>query len=43
MPNFAEPVSTTFIAVSVTAIFVVIGIAIVFVKLGKKSRNPKGL
>jgi len=41
MPNFAEPVSATFIAVSVTAIFVVIGIAIVFVKLGKKSRNPK--
>ncbi|MDA3907739.1 MAG: hypothetical protein PF437_01495 [Sulfurimonas sp.] len=43
MPNFAEPVSATFIAVSVTAIFVVIGVAIAFVKLGKKSRNPKGL
>lgn len=43
MPNFAEPVSFTFIAVSVAVIFVIIGIAIAFVKLGKKSRNPKGL
>jgi len=43
MPNFAEPVSATFIAVSVTAIFISIGIAIAFVKLGKKSRNPKSL
>jgi len=41
MPNFTEPVSTTFIAVTVAAIFVSIAIAIVFVKLGKKSRNPK--
>jgi len=43
MPNFTEPVSTTFIAVTVTAIFVIIGVAIALVKMGKKSRNPKGL
>jgi len=42
MPNFTEPVSTTFIAVSVVSIFVGIAIAIAFVKMGKKSRNPKG-
>ena len=39
MPNFAEPVSFTFIAVTVAAIFVIIGIGVAFVKLGKKSRN----
>jgi hypothetical protein len=43
MPNFTEPVSATFIAVSVAAIFVGIAIAILFVKMGKKSKNPKGL
>jgi hypothetical protein len=40
LPNIAEPVSFTFIAVTVAAIFVVIGIGIVLVKAGKKSRNP---
>jgi len=41
MPNFTEPVSTTFIIVTIVAIFVSIAIAIAFVQLGKKSRNPK--
>jgi len=40
MPNFAEPVSATFIAATVAVIFVIIGIGIALVKLGKKSRNP---
>lgn len=43
MPNFAEPVSLTFVAVSIAAIFVAIGIGIALVKMGKKSRNPEGL
>jgi uncharacterized membrane protein len=41
VPNFAEPVSFTFIAVSVAAIFVVVGIGVFLVKAGKKSRNPQ--
>jgi len=32
VPNFTEPVSLTFIAVTVAAIFVVIGIGIFLVK-----------
>ncbi|WP_256365626.1 MULTISPECIES: hypothetical protein [Sulfurimonas] len=40
MPNFAEPISFTFIAATIAAIFVIIGIGIALVKLGKKSRNP---
>jgi F0F1-type ATP synthase membrane subunit c/vacuolar-type H+-ATPase subunit K len=43
MPDFTQVVTPAFIAVSITAIFVGIGIGIAFVKLGKKSRNPKGL
>ena len=39
MPNFSEPVSFTFIALTVAAIFVIIGIGVAFVRLGKKSRN----
>lgn len=41
MPNFTEPVSTTFIIVTIVVIFVSIAIAIALVQLGKKSRNPK--
>ncbi len=37
MPNFSEPVSATFIAVTIAAIFVVIGLGILAVKMGKKS------
>jgi hypothetical protein len=40
MPNFAEPVSATFIAISIVLIFVVVGFGIIAVKFGKKSRNP---
>ncbi len=43
MPNFAEPVTFTFIAATVAVIFIVVGIGIALVKMGKKSRNPKGL
>lgn len=32
MPNFAEPVSFTFIAVSIAAIFVLVGLGILLVK-----------
>lgn len=42
MPNFAEPVSFTFIALSIVAIFVLVAVGIAFVKLGKKSINPEG-
>ena len=42
MPNFTEPVTTTFVAVSIAVIFAVVGIGIVLVKIGKKSRNIKG-
>jgi hypothetical protein len=43
VPNFAEPVTFTFIVVTVALIFVIIGIGIALVKLGKKSRNSEGL
>ena len=39
MPDFAEPVSFTFIAASIAAIFAITGIGIALVKLGKKSRD----
>jgi hypothetical protein len=42
MPNFSEPVSFTFVALSIGAIFVLVAVGIAFVKLGKKSRNPEG-
>jgi len=32
MPNFGEPVSATFIAVSIAVIFVIVGIGILLVK-----------
>lgn len=41
MPNFAQPVESSFVAITIVAIFVVIGIGIVMVKAGKKSRNPE--
>ena len=41
MPNFSEPVSFTFIGVTVALIFVMIGVGIALVKLGKKSRNSE--
>ncbi|MCX6076837.1 MAG: hypothetical protein NTW78_08115 [Campylobacterales bacterium] len=43
MPDFAEPVTFTFIAVTVAVIFVIIGVGIALVKAGKKSRNSEGL
>lgn len=39
MPNFAEPVSFTFITATVAVIFAIIGIGIALVKLRKKSAN----
>jgi len=39
MPNFAQPVSLTFTALSIGAIFVLVAVGILLVKLGKKSRN----
>ncbi len=36
MPNFSEPVSFTFVAVSITLIFVMVGIGIFAVKKFKK-------
>jgi hypothetical protein len=32
MPNFAEPVSLTFITVSIAVIFVIVGLGILLVK-----------
>lgn len=32
MPNFAEPVSLTFIAVSIAVIFAIVGLGILLVK-----------
>jgi flagellar biogenesis protein FliO len=32
VPNFAEPVTITFIAVSIAAIFIMVGVGIFFVK-----------
>jgi hypothetical protein len=42
MPNFAEPVTTTFIAVSIAVIFAVVGLGIVLVKVWKKSKKLEG-
>ncbi|WP_373004779.1 hypothetical protein [Sulfurimonas sp.] len=39
MPNFAEPVSTTFIAISVVLIFVVVGLGIVAIQKVKKAKE----
>lgn len=39
MPNFSEPVTFTFVAVSIAAIFVVIGIGIFAVKKVKKIKE----
>jgi len=36
VPNFSEPVTTTFIALSIGAIFVLVAIGIVLVKKFKK-------
>ena len=36
MPNFSEPVSVTFITISIALIFVMVGIGIVAVKKFKK-------
>lgn len=43
MPDFSQPVESSFIIVTIAMIFIIIGVGIAFVKLGKKSRNPKGL
>ncbi|MDD5399933.1 MAG: hypothetical protein PHQ93_01925 [Sulfurimonas sp.] len=39
MPNFAEPVSFTFIAVTVAVIFIIIAVGIVSVKAVKKQKE----
>ena len=39
MPNIAEPVSTTFIAISIVLIFVVVGLGILAVKKVKKAKE----
>ena len=41
MPNFTEPASFTFVALSIVAIFAMVGVGIALVKAGKKSRNPE--
>jgi len=41
VPNFTEPVSFTFIGVTIALIFVMVGVGILLVKSGKKSRNPE--
>jgi hypothetical protein len=43
MANFSQPVENSFIIATIAMIFVIVGIGIVLVKLGKKSRNLKGL
>ena len=40
MPDFSQPVETSFIIATIAVIFAVTGIGIALVKLGKKSRNP---
>jgi predicted permease len=42
MPDFAQPVSMSFIIETIGVIFVIIGVGIALVKKGKKSRNLKG-
>ncbi|WP_294966601.1 hypothetical protein [Sulfurimonas sp.] len=39
MPNFLEPVSTTFMAVSIVVIFVIVGISILAVQKVKKAKE----
>jgi subtilase family serine protease len=39
MPDFSQPVSMSFVLISIGAIFALIAVGIAFVKLGKKSRN----
>ncbi|WP_373034485.1 hypothetical protein [Sulfurimonas sp.] len=39
MPNFAEPVSTSFIAISIAVIFVVVALGIFAVQKVKKSKE----
>ncbi len=41
MPDFSQPVESSFIIVTIAMIFVIIGIGIALVKLGKKSINLK--
>jgi len=41
MPDFTQPVSLPFIALSIGAIFVLVAVGIIFVKLGKKSKNSE--
>jgi len=43
VPDFSQPVDSSFIIATIAVIFVIIAIGIAFVKLGKKSRNPEGL
>lgn len=42
MPDFAQPVSMSFIIETIGVIFVIIGVGIALVKKGKTSRNLKG-
>ena len=42
MPDFAQPVSMSFIIETIGVIFVIIGVGIAIVKMGKKTRNPEG-
>jgi hypothetical protein len=39
VPNFAEPVSTTFLAISVVLIFVFVGLSILAVQKVKKAKE----
>jgi len=41
VPNFAEPVSFTFIVLTIGAIFALIAVGIALVRLKKKSKNPE--
>lgn len=39
MPDFSQPVESSFIVATIATIFVIIGIGIVIVKLVKKSKK----
>lgn len=39
MPNFSEPVTTSFIAISVVAVFIVVGLGIFAVQKVKKAKE----
>lgn len=39
MPDFSQPVESSFIIATIAVIFVIVGIGIALVKLGKKSKN----